>query len=483
MSCTPFAYNPGELLPNTVQYCDLAVGDENVSCGSNYGGLKWWSGPDNTLGYVIASVRVGGQPVPGCVIEPEAYVGFWRSKLLTDESFLELANYIAGKSNQPPFANVNDAVIWLNSNCYYTSYVPIQFNCSTCIGEGWLPYNIDTCYRVSTTGVTTPVTPISLSAKTATVNTDFGTQFYSTFSINGTGTIDTTSTTQNIWRRTQPGGLDGPLNRCALWATDNDPNSDPPYDVWLGFSVCLTGILAEKTYYVGIGADNNYKLTLDGNVILNTVGGPLDDSQDSFKYWHVYPVVIGAGDHILELFGLNNSSIAGFGCEIYDNTLEELTGFTTYSQLNVIFTSSGQTQATIVQNLSNQYLTSGYTCPSGYVYSVCDGTCTKYEYCPEVELPTPTPTQTPTNTKTPTPTPTQTPTQTPSNCTSYTVIDIGNLSPSTFTYQDCTTLNTEEITLSDGSEITICAITGSILLVSGLIDIINNGPCINITPT
>ena len=55
--------------------------------------------------------------------------------------------------------------------------------------------------------------------------------------------------------------------------------------------------------------------------------------------------------------------------------------------------------------------------------------------------------------------------------------DVSNSSPSTFTYQDCTTLNIEEITLTDDTEITICAITGSILLVSGLIDIINNGPC------
>ena len=296
-----------------------------------------------------------------------------------------------------------------------TPTTTLPFNCSTCSGVGWLPYNINTCYRVSTTSATPPSTPITLSAKTATVNTDFGTQFFSTgFNTNGTGTIVETSTTQNIWRRTQPSGLDGPLNRCALWATDSDPNNDPPYNVWLGFSVCLTGILAEKTYYVGIGADNNYKLTLDGNVILNTVGGPLDNSVDAFKYWHVYPVVIGDGDHTLELFGLNNANIAGFGCEIYDNTLEELTGFTTYSQLNVIFTSSGETQATVVQNLSNQYLSSGYTCTSG-VYSACDGNCIQYEYCVEGELPTPTPTQTPTNTETPTQTPTntETPTNTP----------------------------------------------------------------------
>jgi hypothetical protein len=83
-----------------------------------------------------------------------------------------------------------------------------------------------------------------------------------------------------------------------------------------------------------------------------------------------------------------------------------------------------------------------------------------------------TPAETPASTLTPTPTPTI-----PSVCTSYTVADVSNSSPSTFTYQDCTTLNIEEITLTDDTEITICAITGSILLVSGLIDIINNGPC------
>jgi hypothetical protein len=34
-----------------------------------------------------------------------------------------------------------------------------------------------------------------------------------------------------------------------------------------------------------------------------------------------------------------------------------------------------------------------------------------------------------------------------------------------------------EITLTDDTEITICAITGTISLISGNIEIINNGPC------
>jgi hypothetical protein len=59
-----------------------------------------------------------------------------------------------------------------------------------------------------------------------------------------------------------------------------------------------------------------------------------------FKYWHIYPVTIFEGDHILELYGLNNSDDAGFGCEIYNNTAQQLITATTLNDLNIIFSSS-----------------------------------------------------------------------------------------------------------------------------------------------
>jgi hypothetical protein len=222
--------------------------------------------------------------------------------------------------------------------------------------------------------------------------------------------------TGTTWANPTSNLVDGPLNRCALWPTSGF--TQPPFNVWVGFSACLTGFLTTKTYYVGIGADNEYRLILDGVELLDTLGNVWTDEQ--FKWWHVYPVEIGAGDHTLELYGLNLGSIAGFGCEIYDNTLEELTGFTAYSQINVVFTSSGETVADVVQDTSGNYLSSGYTCPSGYVYSVCSGNCVQYEFCsaPSLTLtPTETPTPTPTPTVSGTPgaslTPTETPTPTP----------------------------------------------------------------------
>jgi len=89
-------------------------------------------------------------------------------------------------------------------------------------------------------------------------------------------------------------------------------------------------------------------------------------------------------------------------------------GFTAYSQINVVFTSSGETVADVVQDTSGNYLSSGYTCPSGYVYSICSGNCVQYEFC-SAASPTSTPTVTPTETPTSTPTPfvSQTPSESP----------------------------------------------------------------------
>ena len=118
----PFAYNTGGPISGTTQYGDLVVGNIQTEYSANYGGIKWWGGPDEELGYVVGNARPGGQPVPAGVTGGPAYVGFFRSTLLTDNSFLSLANYIGAQNSEPPFATTSDAVTWLNDNGYYTSY-------------------------------------------------------------------------------------------------------------------------------------------------------------------------------------------------------------------------------------------------------------------------------------------------------------------------------------------------------------------------
>jgi uncharacterized delta-60 repeat protein len=119
-----FSGGTAPTITGTTQYGDIIVGDIQRDYSINYGGVKWWGGPNEELGYVVGNARPNGQPAPVGAGGP-AYVGFWRSELLTDNSFLNLANYIGSENSEPPFATTSDAVTWLNDNGYYTSYVAL----------------------------------------------------------------------------------------------------------------------------------------------------------------------------------------------------------------------------------------------------------------------------------------------------------------------------------------------------------------------
>jgi len=116
-----FAYNTGSLISGTTQVGDIAVSEINVEYSNNYGGLQWWGGPDETNGYVIAHTDPSGSHNG----EPStpAYLGFWRSNGLTDQSFLELCNSIPPRIGYPPFTNTLDASAWLYNNGYWTSFI------------------------------------------------------------------------------------------------------------------------------------------------------------------------------------------------------------------------------------------------------------------------------------------------------------------------------------------------------------------------
>jgi len=228
------------------------------------------------------------------------------------------------------------------------------------------------------------------------------------------------SYTGTLWGNAANNTIAGPLNRTAIWNVGSSIT-----DKWLGFSACLTATSLTNQYYIGIAADNEYRLVLDGVEILNTYSG-VTGQVENFRWWNVYPINISYGTHTLQLFGLDEGAPAGFGMEIYDNTLQELTAATSLNDINIIFTSSGYTTADVVQTINNVPLTSGYTCPSGYVYNSCDGNCSKYEFC----YPNPTPTPTKTLTKTPTNTPTKTTTPTVTPSVTQTITNTPSVTPS-----------------------------------------------------
>jgi hypothetical protein len=125
----PFAYYPGgsggsNLIQGTLQVGNLAVGVTASGYNSGVGGVRWWNGPDESLGYVIAhEVPLGNQPFNPAIGATSAYVGFWRSSALTENSFVDLSNWVnlrAGGTGG--FSTGSQAKVWLNSNGYWTSY-------------------------------------------------------------------------------------------------------------------------------------------------------------------------------------------------------------------------------------------------------------------------------------------------------------------------------------------------------------------------
>jgi hypothetical protein len=117
----PFAYNTGTTIDGTTQFGNLAIGNSQVDYSVDYGGVNWWMGPDEDLGYVIAHENTNGnQPNP---IGSSAYVQFWRTTSFTDELFLTLINSLPARGGLSPFTNTYDGYSWLTTNGYWTTFI------------------------------------------------------------------------------------------------------------------------------------------------------------------------------------------------------------------------------------------------------------------------------------------------------------------------------------------------------------------------
>ena len=118
----PFAYNTGSTISGTIQLGDLAIGVDPLDYTGGVGGVRWWNGPDEDLGYIICRPNLNGnQPNPD---NDPAYIRFLRSKLKTEESFVSLTNVVFNQS----FTTGTQCKTYLNNNGYWTSYVAVPSN-------------------------------------------------------------------------------------------------------------------------------------------------------------------------------------------------------------------------------------------------------------------------------------------------------------------------------------------------------------------
>lgn len=124
MSTTrPFAYNTGTTIGGTSQVGDIAVGVTNQEYSSNIGGVPWWMGGDEDLGYIIAHT-VSGNTQPTPISGTFASIGFNRTNDFLDSSFINLAEYVTRKYSTPQtFSSATDASVWLTNNGFWNSYI------------------------------------------------------------------------------------------------------------------------------------------------------------------------------------------------------------------------------------------------------------------------------------------------------------------------------------------------------------------------
>jgi hypothetical protein len=147
----------------------------------------------------------------------------------------------------------------------------------------------------------------------------------------------------------------GPLNRCGIWTFPYTTGNRQPLNTPIGFSKTIN-VSSTKTYLIGIGADNNFSVSIDGTMIIEKTGSALEN----FTIWHVYPIQLTAGQHIIEMSGVNSGASASFGVEIYDNTVAQLESITSYSDpvLNLLFSTKDM--------IGQQFEVGVYNCPDGY---------------------------------------------------------------------------------------------------------------------
>lgn len=126
----PFAYNPsGTGITGASQFANLAVGDNTVDYSTNPGGIKWFMGPDEDPGYIVALAVTGGNySTP--TGSNDGTVEFWRSDAKTDDAFVSMADVLSNQfGGSGPFPSATGAKAWMDAASLWTSWADTwQFN-------------------------------------------------------------------------------------------------------------------------------------------------------------------------------------------------------------------------------------------------------------------------------------------------------------------------------------------------------------------
>jgi len=337
----PFAYNPTQSsISGTTNTGTLSIGVSSLDYSSKPGGLTWWMGPDEDLGYVIAKdFPAGNYPTQlgnvGTV--------FFRRCAKNDTAFVNTVNYISGTSQ----ATVNDALTWLSTNGYWTSYPSI-------VSSGLiLNYNISD--SVSYPGTGTTITDLQGNSNATTANSP-------TYTSSGGGYLTFNGSNQYFVTNTSLNSKLSPVNTSTVlsifvWVYPMDngvivaelgqttPNTSwhdsqiemvagtIKFSVWSGNVQNLSSSIStplNNWYYVGF--------TYDGTNLRGYVNGSLAVTSGTITRQTPYNNLGGAGLHYavasIDGTSLGDGTYANMrfgGMQIYNTALSGPNVLTNYN--------------------------------------------------------------------------------------------------------------------------------------------------------
>jgi hypothetical protein len=320
------------------------------------------------------------QPLPEAIVvslsikgyyEPDSYYELIASDVPVDVNGNILDSPLPSVSIDPTQQYVLQAV---NEMCgaIYTQEVIISPYCQ----PGYtLSDDESVCSLIQTVDATPPTDPQSSVASPNGAYGNFGAFIYEPgYNVDGTGTSTQIPTSNGFWINPTADTTDGPMNRGGLWApvtTDDDQI--------VGFSVCVD-LPEDTTYYIGLGGDDYCILNVDGNNIITQNPTTLAAQYNgefpgigpavTFKIWHIYPLALTAGYHVIELIGFNEVLEAAIAAEIYNLTPAEISAATSYAAMGAGLIFSSKNYIGMPLQIANGGY--GWTCPSGYSLQYCD---------------------------------------------------------------------------------------------------------------
>jgi len=124
-----------------------------------------------------------------------------------------------------------------------------------------------------------------------------------------------------------------------------------------------------KNYLIHVGADNNYRVKIDGKEFADCT-----TSDTCFSSAILYNQSFSAGKHLVELKYVNLGAQGAVWFEVFDNTFNDAKNARRDSDLNVVYSSKSL--------LGDFWDYTNEICPDGYAYDVCskDKKCSKLEY-------------------------------------------------------------------------------------------------------